>query len=121
MRRSASTLVWAALAGGSLCCAPLASADVLSVPDEYPTIQAAIADDAGLDLNGNGVLDACECLADIFPDNVVNGADLGVYLAYAGPCGEGTGNPDCIGDLTGDGLVDGADLGYLLAAWGPCR
>ena len=80
-----------------------------------------IADDAGLDLNGNGVLDACECLADIFPDNVVNGADLGVYLAYAGPCGEGTGNPDCIGDLTGDGLVDGADLGYLLAAWGPCN
>ena len=42
MPRTVAPPVWAALAGGLLCCAPLASADVLSVPDEYPTIQAAI-------------------------------------------------------------------------------
>ena len=80
-----------------------------------------IAGDSGLDLNGNDVLDSCECLEDLFTDGEVNGADLGVYLAYSGACGKGTGNPDCIADLNGDGLVNGSDLGLILAAWGPCQ
>ena len=75
----------------------------------------------GLDVNGNAVLDACECLADLFVDGQVNGADLGVFLAYFGGCGAGTGNPSCIGDLNGDGLVNGSDLGLILASWGPCN
>ena len=79
-----------------------------------------ISNDAGSDENGNGILDACECPADIFTDGEVNGADLGVYLAYSGACGKGTGNPDCIADVNGDGLVNGSDLGLILAAWGPC-
>ena len=74
-----------------------------------------------LDLNQNDVLDACECLEDLFADGEVNGADLGVYLAFSGVCGKGTGNPDCIGDLNGDGVVNGSDLGLILAAWGPCN
>ena len=80
-----------------------------------------ISNDAGSDENGNGILDACECPADIFTDGEVNGADLGVYLAYSGACGKGTGNPDCIADVNGDGLVNGSDLGLILAAWGPCQ
>jgi hypothetical protein len=56
------------------------------------------------------------CIADLFGDGIVNGADLGILLANWGACGTGT----CAADLNGDGQVNGADLGILLSGWGLC-
>jgi hypothetical protein len=90
--------------------------DASGVPDAVE-----LWSEPGSDADGNGVLDRCECPADLVADGVVNGVDLGLYLVYAGgPCGDGTSNPNCIGDFNGDGEVRGGDLGVLLAAWGPC-
>jgi hypothetical protein len=55
------------------------------------------------------------CPADLNADHQVDGADLGILLAFWGPV---TVFPAA--DITGDGIVDGADLGARLAAWGPC-
>jgi hypothetical protein len=72
------------------------------------------------DVNANGVPDCCEtgqqcgCIADIFVDGVVNGADLGVVLSQ---WGQGAG---AASDINRDGVVDGADLAILLGNWGPC-
>jgi formylglycine-generating enzyme required for sulfatase activity len=68
------------------------------------------------DFNGDTVPDTCQCLADLFIDGQVNGADLGALLAFWGPVNPGL--PEA--DLNRDGIVNGADLGYLLNAWGPC-
>ena len=70
------------------------------------------------DLNGNGVPDTCECIGDVQVDRVVNGADLGLLLAYWGPTAHTAASEAC--DLNGDGRVDGSDLGMLLANWGAC-
>jgi hypothetical protein len=51
---------------------------------------------------------------DLNDDGVVNGADLGAFLATWG----GTGGPT---DFDRSGLVDGADLGRLMASWGATR
>jgi hypothetical protein len=59
--------------------------------------------------------DACECIADLFIDGQVNGADLGALLSQWGPA-----SASIVSDLNRDGNVDGADLGYLLANWGTC-
>ena len=56
------------------------------------------------------------CIADLFGDGIVNGADLGILLAGWGACGTGS----CAADLNGDGQVNGADLGIVLAGWGVC-
>ena len=56
------------------------------------------------------------CIADLYGDGIVNGADLGILLANWGACGTGT----CAADLNGDGQVNGADLGIVLAGWGVC-
>lgn len=72
----------------------------------------------GSDFDGNGVLDACECAADLYADGVVNGADLGVLLAYWGPATSSTASQRC--DIVRDGFIDGVDLGLLLASWGTC-
>ncbi|NBQ15164.1 MAG: hypothetical protein EBU31_11300 [Proteobacteria bacterium] len=56
------------------------------------------------------------CIADLYGDGIVNGADLGILLANWGACGTGT----CAADLNGDGQVNGADLGIVLAGWGLC-
>ncbi len=69
------------------------------------------------DLGGNRVGPvACACLADLNSDGTVNGADLGLLIAFWGPVTT-TVSPS---DLNGDGTVNGADLGALLASWGPC-
>ena len=65
------------------------------------------------DLGGNTL---CICPADFNGDGEVNGSDLGILLAYWGPC---LGKP-CFPDINHDGVVDGADMGLLLASWGPC-
>jgi hypothetical protein len=56
------------------------------------------------------------CIADLYRDGIVNGADLGILLAGWGACGTGS----CAADLNGDGQVNGADLGIVLAGWGVC-
>jgi hypothetical protein len=68
------------------------------------------------DFNNDTIPDACQCLADLFVDHQVNGADLGALLAFWGPVNPGF--PQA--DLNRDAKVDGADLGYLLASWGVC-
>jgi hypothetical protein len=67
------------------------------------------------DFNLDTIPDTCQCLADLFVDRQVNGADLGVLLSQWGRATAST-----ISDMNRDGLVNGADLGYLLANWGPC-
>jgi hypothetical protein len=68
------------------------------------------------DFNQDTIPDTCQCLADLFVDGQVNGADLGVLLAFWGPVNPALPNAD----INKDGFVNGADLGYLLGAWGPC-
>jgi hypothetical protein len=70
--------------------------------------------DGAMDVNGNRVPDACECIADVFDDGFINGADLGILLSQWGQ-GEGA-----EGDINRDGVVNGADLSILLGTWGPC-
>lgn len=67
------------------------------------------------DFNLDTIPDTCQCLADLFVDHQVNGADLGALLSQWGPATVNTAS-----DFNRDGKVDGADLGYLLNAWGPC-
>ncbi|MFO0840606.1 MAG: FG-GAP repeat protein [Phycisphaerae bacterium] len=62
------------------------------------------------DLDGDGVMDVCECLGDLFPDRTVNEIDLAIMLYY---WNQGPG-----GDIDRDGDTDEADLGLLLASWG---
>ena len=52
------------------------------------------------------------CAADLNGDGVVNGADLGDFLAQWGACS------DCTGDFNEDDVVNGADLGQFLSEWG---
>jgi hypothetical protein len=68
------------------------------------------------DMNQNAIPDSCECIADLFVDGQVNGADLGALLAFWGPVNPALSSAD----INRDGNVNGADLGYLLNAWGPC-
>ena len=67
------------------------------------------------DYNRDTIPDHCQCLADLFVDHQVNGADLGALLSQWGPA-----NTNTASDMNRDGVVNGADLGYLLYAWGPC-
>jgi hypothetical protein len=67
------------------------------------------------DFNLDTIPDSCQCLADLFVDGKVSGADLGVLLSQWGPAPAGT-----VSDINRDGQVSGADLGFLLNAWGPC-
>jgi len=66
------------------------------------------------DINGNGVLDDCECLGDINGDGEVGINDFLWLLADWGPC------DDCPSDLDADGTVGVVDFLKLLARWGPC-
>jgi hypothetical protein len=68
------------------------------------------------DFNHDTIPDTCQCLADLFVDHQVNGADLGALLAFWGPVSRVLPSAD----INRDGNVDGADLGYLLNAWGAC-
>jgi hypothetical protein len=61
----------------------------------------------------DGLAATC-CPADLYPNGVVNGADLGILLSEWGSA------TPVSADLNGDGTVDGIDLGALLGAWGPC-
>jgi hypothetical protein len=67
------------------------------------------------DYNNDTIPDTCQCLADVFVNRQVDGADLGILLSQWGPAYANTAS-----DIDRDGQVNGADLGYLLNAWGPC-
>jgi hypothetical protein len=71
----------------------------------------------GPDVNGNGVADPCECLADIDGDAVITLHDLGALLATYG---RGPDHPlhDPRADLNRDGAIDQQDLAILLADYG---
>ena len=58
--------------------------------------------------------DVCDCRPDLYPDGVVNGADLAILLSE---WGAGAGS---IADLDFSGSVDAADLAILLGGWGSC-
>ena len=72
------------------------------------------------DLNGNGVPDICQeptCRdADLYRNNRIDGADLGILLSEWGPV-----TPSTNSDINKDGSVNGADLGLLLSFWGACQ
>ena len=76
---------------------------------------AGDACDMSGDFNRNMLPDGCECIADLFVNGEVNGADLGALLSEWGSASAGT-----VSDLNRDGIVNGEDLAFLLNAWGPC-
>jgi hypothetical protein len=109
---------------------PPPDADGDGVPDEFdncpsnpnPTQADCDGDGVGdacqegfVDFNSNGAPDYCECIADLFVDRQVSGADLGVLLFQWGPA-----SAETVSDINRDGQVNGADLGCLLYSWGPC-
>jgi hypothetical protein len=112
--------------------APLPDADGDGRPDAYDNCPSTFnpaqfdcdGDGAGdaceieagaADIDRDGIPDSCECIADLFVDGQVDGADLGALLSQWGAASATT-----VSDLNRDGQVNGADLGYLLANWGSC-
>ncbi len=75
-----------------------------------------LIDNQALDVNGNQVLDACECLADLTDDNATDSADLVIILDNWGEQVP----PNTPGDYNRDGIVDHKDLMTLLNNWGVC-
>ncbi|MEY2713768.1 MAG: hypothetical protein RIT24_111 [Planctomycetota bacterium] len=67
------------------------------------------------DVDGNGVPDDCECVADLDGDGVVASEDLAAVLNNWGTKG---GVIDA--DVNNDGIVDGSDLSIVLNGWGTC-
>jgi hypothetical protein len=74
----------------------------------------AIREGESADVNGNGLPDECECLADFNGNGAVDVDDLIELLLSWGPC------PQCAPDMDGSGTVDVDDLVGLLDAWGGC-
>jgi hypothetical protein len=75
---------------------------------------AQVRDGTYPDVNANNRPDSCDCLADLFVDGLVNGADLGIVLSQWG-LGAGAAS-----DINRDDIVDGVDLAAVLGAWGAC-
>jgi hypothetical protein len=71
------------------------------------------------DLDTDGIPDVCQqptCRdADLYRNNRIDGADLGILLSEWGPV-----TPSTNSDINKDGSVNGADLGILLSFWGAC-
>lgn len=65
------------------------------------------------DANGDGVLDECQCIADINSDGVVGVNDLLMVIADWG-------RSESPADINGSGLVDTTDLLLILESWGDC-
>ncbi len=72
-----------------------------------------IAKSPGLDINDDGVLDGCQCIADVVADGEVNGVDLARILNDWGTAGSDA-------DIDRDGIVGGTDLAIVLSGWGAC-
>lgn len=67
------------------------------------------------DLDHDGIPDECGCPPDMNGDHLVNGADLGIVLAFWGPA-----STFPRADINRDGAVNGADLSIILSSWGVC-
>lgn len=79
-----------------------------------------IAGDPDLDLNLDGVLDFCQCLADVSGDGVVDQSDVDAILQWIQ---DNQDDPTCFGcpeDVNGDGLVDIADVVEINLNFGDC-
>jgi hypothetical protein len=68
------------------------------------------------DVNGTGIPDICECLADITGGGVVDAIDLAAILGAWGTPGQGKFDSD----INDDGTVDAQDLAIVLGGWGNC-
>jgi hypothetical protein len=68
------------------------------------------------DVNGTGIPDLCECLADITGGGVVDAIDLAAILGAWGTSGQGKFDSD----INDDGTVDAQDLAIVLGGWGNC-
>ena len=79
-----------------------------------------IINGTSLDINGNGVPDECECLADLTGDDQVNVEDIFAVLGLWGECPDPC-PPYCAGDLTEDCTVNIDDIFTILGEWGECE
>ena len=76
--------------------------------------RGAVAAGLTVDINGNFVPDACECLSDLNQDGSIDSRDLAALLNSWGESGTGA-------DIDGSGVVDAADLTIMLTNWGACK
>lgn len=76
--------------------------------------RGAVAAGLTVDINGNFVPDACECLSDLDQDGSIDSRDLAALLNSWGESGTGA-------DIDGSGVVDAADLTIMLTNWGACK
>jgi hypothetical protein len=83
------------------------------VVDTCLAVTSDIADETSEDINGDGVPDECQCLADIDGSGAVTIDDLLAVIGYWGSSIQA-------GDLNFDGTVDIEDLLIIIDAWGPC-
>jgi len=72
-----------------------------------------IAANSDLDINRDGALDSCQCIADVVADGAINGVDLARVI-------NDWGMANSVADINRDGIVAGADLALVLSSWGPC-
>lgn len=73
-----------------------------------------------LDIDGDGILDKCECKADFDENGVVDLADLAFLLAFYELC-EGDEGYDPIANIAGcDDCINLQDLSHLLGEYGDC-
>jgi hypothetical protein len=75
-----------------------------------------IANGSVADINSDEVPDTCQCLGDVIPNGLVDGADLSALLSVWGTSGGLYPRADC----NSDGLVDAQDLAIVLSGWGAC-
>ena len=104
------TGAWVDLGGNVTTCPSNGDCDADGVIDFHQIVLGR-----GEDSNGNWILDACECPADIDGDGFVGSSDLSALLTnWSNP-------KPTAGDINGDGAVDAGDLSLMLASWGACR
>jgi predicted outer membrane repeat protein len=75
-----------------------------------------VVDNPKLDGNGDGLIDECQCLADVTGNGSVDAIDLAALMSGWGS--DGSGEFDA--DVTNDGVVNGLDLAVILDGWGAC-
>jgi hypothetical protein len=103
--------------GTTVTLQPSSSVDSTCSPTSFVTMAVGyLGLDPSADADGNGVLDACECPADVNADGFVDVQDLVEVILHWGPCAPGA----CPGDVDGGGQVDVEDLVEVVLAWGAC-
>jgi hypothetical protein len=86
---------------------------VLGQIDQRRVNRHALPAGTAHDRNHNGILDECECQADLDGSGIVDLADLGLLLADWGCTGV-----YCVGDIDRNEETDLADLGMMLTQFG---